>query len=106
MGRCFYRGENMNARAKGMRIEALAEKQLIAKGYVTYRVKGSTRFQRNLDIFGLFDVIAIKRLVEYTEIRLIQVKGYKVYKSFYNPFKAFKEDYKDAFNIEIWIHKG
>ena len=96
----------MNTRAKGMSIEALAEHQLIMGGYATYRVKGSTRFQRNLDIFGLFDIIAIKRLVEYTEVRLIQVKGYKVYKSFYNPFKTFKEAYKDAFSVEIWIHKG
>ena len=89
----------MNTRGKGIITERLAEQQLRAQGFLTYRVKGSSRFQKNQDIFGLFDILAVKP----TEIKFIQVKGYKVYKSFYIPFKAFKEDYGNNFSVEVWI---
>ena len=48
-----------NPRSKGMRAEHEYELMEQAKGRLTYRVKGATKFNRNVDIFGLFDLLSI-----------------------------------------------
>ena len=93
----------VNTRQKGHRIERLARIMLEAQGYLVYRVKGTSKWNLNVDIFGLFDILAIKRLVEYTECRLIQIKSNKIYGKELIPFKEFKETYGDAFSVEIWV---
>ena len=61
----------MNTRTKGRLLEIKAEKELVADGWITYRVKGTTRFNRNVDIFGEFDLLAVKKGVH----KYIQVKA-------------------------------
>ena len=93
----------MNKRAKGNRNENLAVKELNLLGYDTYRVRGSSnRFNQNNDIFGLFDVIAIKCIEANTEVKLIQIKSNIRRKL--DDFISFKLKYPDLF-IEVWVRK-
>ena len=104
----------VNARAKGMRNELKAEKELISQGYLTYRVKGSTKFNKNVDIFGLWDIYCIKEKVgplnirincfvpRRTIIKLIQIKTNQ--KPSLKPFKEFAKKYSEI-DCEIWIYK-
>lgn len=98
----------MNTRSKGMRNERKAVKELEADGWLTYRVKGSTIFNRNVDIFGLWDILAIKNKTStmldenWTAIKLIQVKTNQ--KPPLKPFKTFIRKYP-GLDCEIWIYK-
>ena len=94
----------MNKRAKGQRIERLAVKQLEDEGYLVYRVKGTTKFNKENDIFGLFDIYAIQRIMHDTKHKFIQVKSNK--KPNLNLFEEFTRYYKDNdVSIEVWVHK-
>lgn len=44
-----------------MATERKAEQELIKDGWLVYRVKGSTIWQKNQDIFGLFDILALHK---------------------------------------------
>ena len=48
-------------RAKGFRTERRVEKFFIDRGYITYRVPGSTRFCKKVDLFGFFDILCMRR---------------------------------------------
>lgn len=61
----------VNTRAKGMALERKAELLLQSQGYKTYRVKGSTAFNKEVDIFGEFDILAVKHGIK----RWIQIKA-------------------------------
>lgn len=96
----------VNNRKKGNKLERLAELKLIDGGWLVYRVKGTTKWNLNCDIFSLFDIFCIRRLSEYTECKLIQVKSNKVYGKKLHPFKDFKRLYGDAFDVEIWVKEN
>ena len=91
-----------------MRSERKAEQELKSQGWLVYRVKGSTKFNKNVDIFGLWDILAIKKIspnlsrTSETAIVLIQVKTNK--KPTLKPFKAFAQKYPDI-ECMIWIYK-
>ena len=94
----------VHKRNKGNRIERLAVKELEDDGWKVYRVKGSTKFNKNVDIFGLFDILAIKKVINNTLYKFIQVKSNK--KPTLEPFKAFVNEYQDDYNLfEIWVKK-
>jgi len=86
----------MSNREKGMRTERNAVKELQKQGYETYRVKGSTRFNLNVDMFNLFDIIAIKP----NETKLIQCKTNN--KPNLQVYTDFKIKYPQ-FNVSIWV---
>ena len=83
----------VNTRSKGMRNERKAVKELERMGWLTYRVKGSSKWNRNVDIFGLWDIFAIQQCGDHTETILIQVKTNK--KPILKPFKTFAKKYPD-----------
>ena len=91
----------MNRRAKGNRNELKAVKELEADGYITYRVKGSTnRFQKNVDIFGLFDILGKRK----EQMIWVQVKSNK--KPSLKPFVEFYKKYCSGLDsVEIWVYK-
>lgn len=90
----------VNKRTKGQRLERLTEKELQKEGYITYRVKGSTKFNKNVDIFGLFDILAINSSIK----KWVQVKCQK---PDLTQFKQFKSKYLLTSDIiEIWIWKN
>ena len=92
----------MNTREKGNRNERKAVKELEDVGWLTYRVKGSTKFNKSVDIFGLWDIISIKQVSRITLIKVTQVKTNK--KPTLKPFKEFKEKYP-GLECELWIYK-
>lgn len=99
----------VNARGKGARTEKRVVDELENNGWLVYRVKGATKFNKEVDIFGLFDIFAIRREnrsffmdAPTTYIKLIQVKTN--YKPVLKIYKKFKLDYGDDFlSIEAWI---
>lgn len=54
----------VNCRAKGFANERKAEKILEEEGWTVQRVKGSTKFAKNVDFFGLWDILAIRHPIE------------------------------------------
>lgn len=51
----------MSNRSKGMQYEREYENILQLLGYQTQRVKGSTRWNKNVDFFGVWDIIAFNK---------------------------------------------
>ena len=94
----------INTRKKGQRTELKCEKELKKKGWLTHRVKGSTKFNREVDLFGLFDILSLK-LVKNKQKRLwIQVKtNNMLYGKELIPFKEFKKKYCDE-NDKVLIY--
>ena len=98
----------VNKRQKGMRHELKVQKQLEKEGWITYRVKGSTKFNKDVDMFHLFDIFAIYgTLAQGHKIivrKYIQVKSKK---PSLVPFKEFKEKYCDNNDfVQIWTYKA
>ncbi len=94
----------MSNRAKGNRTERRAVEELEKQGWLVYRVKGSSKFNKNVDIFGLFDILAISK-IHYDQHRLwIQVKtNRKIYGKALKPFLKFKIKYCDEGDlVQIW----
>lgn len=90
----------MNTRKKGNRVENKAVKELEAEGWLVYRVKGSTKFNKNMDIFGLFDIIARKDL----NIKWIQIKTNRPVPM--QPFSDFAQKHCTEYeSVEQWIWK-
>lgn len=87
----------MSNRRKGARSEMKAVKELESDGYLVYRVKGSTKWNANVDIFGIFDIIARKE--KFT--RWVQVKTNNKPKM--EPFKEFFDRYCSEYEtVEVW----
>lgn len=60
----------VNSRAIGAKNEREYEKILQDSGYITQRVKGSTIYNKNVDFFGEFDMMALG----HGEVLFTQVK--------------------------------
>ena len=99
-------------RAKGNQSELKTQKLLEKEGWRVYRVKGSTKFNKNVDIFGIFDILAVKKIFLSEAVgakqmrRWIQVKtNKKIYGKELIPFKQFKEESCDNNDsVEIWSY--
>lgn len=90
----------INRRAKGARIERKAEKILQEYNWITYRVRGSSKFNLCVDIFGLIDIIAKKD----GQTKWIQCKSNK--KPKLKPLEDFAKNYCCSHeSVEVWIHK-
>jgi len=63
----------MNAKAKGHRTQLKAIKLLESEGYLVGKVEQQGRFVKEKDLFGLFDLVAIK---DY-DLRFVQVTSNK-----------------------------
>jgi len=100
----------MNSRQKGMRAERRAVKELEEQGWKVYRVKGSTRFNKNVDIFGLYDLLCLSKAHGQQHRLWIQVKtNKKIYGKDLKPFKDFKKKYcdkEDTIQIWTWWNRG
>lgn len=89
----------VNARKKGSRSELKAVKELEADGWLVHRVKGSSKWNKNVDMFSLFDLCAKKDSVTLW----IQVKTNK--KPPLDKYSKFKEEYCCEYeNVEVWVY--
>ena len=85
----------MSNRSKGMQYEREYEKILQRLGMQTQRVKGSTRWNKNVDFFFMFDILAFNNYRWY----LVQVKSQYLKKT-ENELKIWKKQYNPP-NCEI-----
>lgn len=85
-----------------MLLERKAELILQKKGYRTYRVKGSTPYSRNVDIFGEFDILAVK----HGNKRWIQIKANKppTNKKVKELLSFYHEHFNKEDRFEWWIY--
>lgn len=67
--------DNISSRSKGRHYELKTKAWLEAEDWQVEVVKGGTKWQKQVDFFGHFDIIAIHEWKPY--ILLIQVKGGK-----------------------------
>ena len=92
----------MSSRSKGFKAERKAEQELQSQGYLTYRVKGSTRWNREVDMFGLFDILAIKKTGDVQRRVWLQVKCNR--KPTLKPYIDFRDKYcSGADSIQLWV---
>ena len=94
----------MSNRSKGNKAEHEYELIEQSKGRITYRVKGSTMFNKNVDIFNIFDILSIDSKTK--EKFWIQVKSNK---KLYEPEKerltGFKEKYFNESDKIVWANR-
>lgn len=106
----------INTKNKGNRIRLLAIKNLEKQGYWVDTVEKANKFARVKDLFGLFDLIAIRRQWNKIELRFVQVKSnqkpplaeYKKFKDRYGgEFKSYSESLGEAqsfkLSVEVWV---
>ena len=86
----------MNTRKKGWRTVNKGRKELSADGWLNASVEFPSKFLKNKDLFGLWDVIAIKpdrtKLIQFKTNRKPTLKKYKEFSDTYHQFEC-----------EIWI---
>jgi hypothetical protein len=100
----------MSNRNKGNFYERKAQLELTSEGYRIYRVKGSTKFIKEVDMFNLFDMFALKKIFKedndsfHIERRYIQIKtNKKLGPKELVPYNEFKENYCGAHDsVEVW----
>ena len=87
----------VNAAAKGRRNERKAQKILEEQGYAVQLTQPGTRFQKDKDLFNLWDLIAVSE----EEVRFIQVKSNR---RVYGKEKRKYQDFvcPDFCTKEIW----
>ena len=107
----------MNTRAKGFMRERQAEKMLIEEGWTVQRVKGSTMWNKNVDFFGLFDLIAIRprqtslsatfdtqTMNQVLEFKAVQVKSNR--KPKLDEYREFANRHRGVnATFEVWVFK-
>lgn len=89
----------MNAAKKGSRLERKAELELQAEGCRTWKTI-RVRY-RNLDIFGLFDVLALPD--DGQKVRMIQVKANRCDRKTREAIRMLKVP--SSIQKEIWVWK-
>ena len=88
----------VNTFTKGWRTVRKGRDELEADGWITADVENKGRFIKTKDLFGLFDVIAIKG----NKTKLIQFKTNSMPTK--KPFIAFSKKHPQ-FQVEIWCWK-
>ena len=81
----------MNTRTKGSKAELEYQKRLEAEGWIVERVKGSSKFSKSVDFFGIADLIALNS----QGIRLVQVKSNSTAGAL-KKLKEWKEESKNS----------
>ena len=90
----------INTRAKGRKNEIKAKKILEAAGYDVELTKSPSKWAEQQDLFGLWDLMAVKK----NEIRFVQVKSNRmVYGVDLEPYLEWQ--CPDVCTKEIWVFK-
>lgn len=89
----------MNTRTKGRRKELQAKEELETQGWTCEVVKGSSKFNKSVDFFGLFDIIAVRSGIAL----FVQVKSRKVP---VKEFHEFSQKHFHMFPIQLWTYKN
>ena len=96
----------INTRAKGFRREIQAEQILLKKGWIAQRVKGSTLYNKNVDFYGLWDIIAMKPRTENEETQVLHVQVKSNTKPPLKEYEEFADIYRaDNIKYQVWVIK-
>lgn len=92
----------MNTRAKGNRIQLKIIKQLRSEGWLVAKTERAGKFIKEKDLFGIGDLIAVKKIDNKTIIKIIQSTcgrphTHKKYREFSDSFCT------DYFKVEQWV---
>lgn len=95
----------VNAKAKGYRTVRLGRDILHKDGYITDTTEKTSKFVKIKDLFGLWDLIAIRSQEGGAVIRFIQFKTNRSGQKWKEPYKKFAFDYRSPrVSFEIWNH--
>ena len=108
----------VSARAKGNATERRAQLELEEEGWITQRAPPASKFSKQTDLFGLFDILALKltwstlgandyfKNYKTQERKWIQAKTNSLpTKEWKEKAKEFKEKYCCCFDsVEIWTY--
>lgn len=94
----------MNTRRKGQRNELKSKELLEREGWLVEKVKGSTKWNKNVDFFGLFDIIAIKKVNQLTRILFVQVRSNYISKYHREKIEEWSKKYSDDAISKVQIH--
>lgn len=90
----------MSNRAKGSRNELKAVKKLEADGWLVYRVKGSTKWNKNVDIFNLWDICAKSGIhTKWIQVKTNQKRDIAKHQEFAAKHCSPTE------SAEVWVYK-
>lgn len=90
----------VNTRQKGRKAELKAKKILEMAGYDVQVTANPSKWNKQQDMFGLWDLMAVKK----NEIRFIQVKCNRmVYGAALEPYELW--ECPDVCTKEIWVFK-
>lgn len=92
----------IHPRKKGQGLELRAYKELIADGWLVEKVKYPGKWAKRVDMYGMFDILALKKIEGITHHRYIQIKANR--KPKLRGFRDWKEQYADdRISVEIWV---
>lgn len=92
----------VNRRRKGRRVEVEIESRLREEGWDTDTARGSTKFSKKVDIWGLWDVIGIKKVDGITYHIYVQGKSNR--KPNLKPYEDwYKRNCDDRCFAQIWV---
>jgi hypothetical protein len=91
----------INRRAKGRNRELKSKKLLEKQGYAVEIARQSTRYSKQNDLWGIWDLACIR----YDGIRLIQVKSRKLYGKELLPYQAFRCPSNVSKELWIWTDR-
>lgn len=94
----------VNTRKKGNRSQLKAFKELEDDGWLVGNVERVGRFIKQKDLFGIGDLICVKKIDNKTVIKIIQVVSNTPHP--HQKFKEFAEKYGEEYlSIEQWCLK-
>ena len=99
-----------NTRRKGRKYELLAARKLELAGWLVHLVKPKRRFEKDEDIFGMFDVQGVRKQLSYIrgEKLYVQVKLNCAWKKkIISELKEFKDKYLNPEDIvQLWDYNN
>lgn len=88
-----------NPKAKGWRTVRDGREILHSMGYITDTLERGGKFRKDKDLFGLWDLLAIKK----RQYLFIQFKTNKKGKAWMKPYQKFADTHKsNCVSYEIW----
>jgi len=105
----------INRRQKGRRLELKARKELENLGWLVQIAPLSTRYSKEVDLFGCFDIIALKRKLIFEGFGRKAYAGKKLFiqikheqqRGAVKKCKEFRLKYLDPTDeVEVWVWKA
>jgi hypothetical protein len=92
----------MNTRAKGNRIQLKLIKKLRLEGWLVAKTERTGKFIKEKDLFGIGDLICLKKTEGKTKIKIIQSTTNRPHT--HKKYKEFAEKFGEEYlKVEQWV---